>query len=300
MSGIRSICANMLLAFFLLSCDGNKAADAGKKSPAQEAKKKKKDDWNKEAPSTDIAIRQKWEVPAILKEVSGIAFLGNNQFACVQDEAGVIFILNTSTGKIDKQVTFGAAADYEGIAMVGRTAYVVRSEGKIFEVDNIDRKPPRIREYSTGLTKKNNVEGIAYDQKQNRLLLVIKGAEAGTKDYKGIYAFNLQTKKFVAEPVFKINLHDSLLANYKGENLNKALRPAEIAIDPVTGLIYLIEASNPQLFILNNDGSLKLRYKLDETVFGQPEGLTFSPSGDLYISNEGKKEKGNILKVQLR
>jgi DNA-binding beta-propeller fold protein YncE len=104
----------------------------------------------------------------------------------------------------------------------------------------------------------------------------------------------------VAEPVFKLNLKDPQLANYKGKNPANALQPAEVAIHPTTGAIYLTEASNPQLFILNADGTIKSRYKLDDKVFTQPEGITFSPSGELYISNEGKKENGNILKVQLK
>ena len=300
MKSINKKFGSLLLVFFFLSCDTIQADDSGKVTTQNEKKKSKKAKSPKEAASAAVKVIQKWEVPTILREVSGIAFLGKDQFACVQDEAGVIFIYNINTNKIDKQITFGAAGDYEGIAIVGRTAYVVRSDGKIFEVNNIDAPSPDINEYTTPLTAKNNVEGLTYDEKNNRLLLAIKGAETGTKDYKGIYAFDLKAKKLVAEPVFRLNFKDPLLANYKGKNPTNALQPAEIAIHPTTGAIYITEATNPQLFVLNADGTIQSRHKLDDKVFSQPEGITFSPSGELYISNEGKKENGNILKVLLQ
>jgi len=35
---------------------------------------------------------------------------------------------------------------------------------------------------------------------------------------------------------------------------------------------------------------------LDPVLFNQPEGLTFAPNGDLYISNEGGEGVATILK----
>src|SRR5688572_863103 len=65
--------------------------------------------------ATDIQISQKWEMPEILKEVSAIAYVDAQRFACVQDELGKIFIFNTSTKKIEKEIAFGDTGDYEGI-----------------------------------------------------------------------------------------------------------------------------------------------------------------------------------------
>ena len=42
---------------------------------------------------------------------------------------------------------------------------------------------------------------------------------------------------------------------------------------------------------------LKKRYSLHEDDFEQAEGLTFSENGRLFISNEGKGGKANILEV---
>jgi hypothetical protein len=53
------------------------------------------------------------------------------------------------------------------------------------------------------------------------------------------------------------------------------------------------------LLILDKAGSIKELYQLDQNEFSQPEGISFSPTGDLFISNEGKKEPGNIMRVKI-
>jgi hypothetical protein len=42
-------------------------------------------------------------------------------------------------------------------------------------------------------------------------------------------------------------------------------------------------------------GNVEHAIYLDESIFPQPEGITFSPHGDLYISNEGLYQPGSII-----
>ncbi|HYH16158.1 MAG TPA: hypothetical protein VD794_13105, partial [Flavisolibacter sp.] len=193
----------------LASTSINQAKDDKDK---KDKKKKDKDKNDEEAlvASDEIRIVQKWELPSELTEISGIAYLENNQFACVQDELGQIFIYNTATKKVDKVIPFGEAGDYEGIAVAGNTAYVMRADGKLFEATNFLEGKPSVKQYATPLTAKQDVEGLAYDKKNNRLLIAIKGNEPNTKDYKGIYAFDLKAKQMAADPVYKVDLTDAI------------------------------------------------------------------------------------------
>ncbi len=44
----------------------------------------------------DIKIISRWDLPSELLEISGIAYIDATHFACVQDEAGTIYIYNTA------------------------------------------------------------------------------------------------------------------------------------------------------------------------------------------------------------
>lgn len=244
-----------------------------------------------------VEIHQKWELPAILKEISGIAMMENDRIACIQDEEGIIFIYNLKTSKIEHRIEFGEPGDYEGIALVGPTAYILRSDGIIFEVEDFENKPAPANKYTIPIKGKYDFEGLCYDKQNNRLLLSIKDFDED--EFKPIYAFNLNTKQLEPDPVFKIDFNDPVFNVLELKRSHKMLRPTEIGIHPVTGNIYVLEAKNPKLLILNPSGKPLRLYVFKEEQFSQAEGMSFSKEGKLYISNEGNQQPGNILQILL-
>ena len=52
------------------------------------------------------------------------------------------------------------------------------------------------------------------------------------------------------------------------------------------------------LMVLDRNGKVLDLQDLDNKLFLQPEGICFSPQGDLFISNEGRGGKGYILKFK--
>lgn len=246
----------------------------------------------------DIKIRHVWDVPEILKEISAISYIDEHRFACIQDELGKIFIYNTDTGKIEKEITFGESGDYEGLALNENTAYVLRADGQIFEISNYMFDNRTTKEHQTPLTKKQDTEGLAFDKENNRLLVAIKESDPDSESYKGIYEFDLNTYKMKTQPVLKIDLDNPAFDGIKsGKKSDSKMQPSEIGIHPQTGNIYITDGAKPKLLIMDKSGKIISLAELKDKEFSQPEGLTFSPEGRLFISNEGSKKPGNILEI---
>ncbi len=247
--------------------------------------------------SKKVDILQKWELPEILEEISGIAMIDEDRIAAVQDEEGKIFIYNLQTSNIESQFDFNGSGDYEGIAVVDETAYVLESDGTLYEVSNFQTANGKIKKYSTSLHEKYNFEGLTYDKKNNRLLLAIKDID--DDNFKPLYSFDLNSKQLNKEPVIKINLKDTIFNQLDQKKSHRLLRPSEIGIHPNTGDYYILEGVNPKILIMDPEGNLKKLHILNNDQFRQAEGITFSPTGEVFISNEGKGGFGNILKVSL-
>jgi len=283
------IAATILLSGFIWKDDIKKLFIAG-----DGIKKHERQERNENA-SAEITIKAQWDLPAILREVSGIVYLGNDRFACVQDELGTIFIFNKVSRQIEKEITFTGPGDFEGIAIKGNTAYVIRADGMLFEVD-MDTK--KTKEHKIASTTVQNIEGLCYDSKNNRLLLAGKDEDPALPGYKGIYAFSISKNIFLTEPIFKIALENEKLTNRKTKK-NRSLTPSAIGIHPLTNDLFIIDGPKARLLILDNAGNIKSPYELGQR-FAKPEGITFTSQGDIYISNEGKKNAANIIQVEIR
>lgn len=245
-----------------------------------------------------VEIIEKWDLPDILEEVSGIAYMEDGKIACIQDEDGFIFIYDLESATLEREIEFAADGDYEGIALVGSTAYVLRSDGTLFEVRNFESDHPKTLEHSLDFPSNYNFEALGYDQRNNRLLAGIKNKTE--KGFRSIYGFDLGTKKIMDQAVYKIYFNHPVFNILDRKPSDKMLRPSEITIHPENGRIYILEAVNPKLLVLDSLGIPERLYIFNKEQFRQAEGLTFGPSGELFISNEGKGGSGNILSISLR
>jgi hypothetical protein len=237
---------------------------------------------------------KKWELPVILREVSGIVLINEREVACVQDELGVIFIYDLVINKIIKEIDFSIPGDFEGITVVGNTAYVLRSDGVLFEVENYMGQPS-VTEHQVLTGASLNLEGLCYDFKSNSLLIVPREFETSDFTKKGVYAFDLSSRKMSKEPIMHIDLNDPKLLPYASRKSKEAFIPSEIAVNPVSGNIYVSDARNGLIMIKNSKGETLKVEPLNKRVFQKTEGIAFSTSGDMYLSNEGKKSAPNII-----
>ncbi|HET7898550.1 MAG TPA: hypothetical protein VFL47_12780, partial [Flavisolibacter sp.] len=74
--------------------------------------------------------------------------------------------------------------------------------------------------------------------------------------------------------------------------------PSAVAVHPVSGDIYVLSTRKTKgLAQYSRDGKILGFQEIDKDLMPQPEGLCFSPNGEMYISTEGKGgEPGKILK----
>lgn len=245
-------------------------------------------------------------LPDTLREVSGITLMDDHRVACVQDENGIIFIYNFENGVLEKHYTFAPDGDYEGIARVGDTLYVLRSDGFLFE--SIKARPAVA--IPTGIPAPNN-EGLCYDRAHHRLLIASKvkpGKGPEQKDSRLIYAFDLRSRRMSAQPAFEfrvpalkqfVKARSIALPDKEKKNGNRQevfrFTPSAIAIHPVSQKLYLISSTDHLLFVFDAAGSAEEVVKLDPQRFNKPEGMSFLDNGDLLITNEGQHKKPSLL-----
>jgi hypothetical protein len=248
-----------------------------------------------------VKITRSWELPPILRNISAIHYIGSEKMACLQDEIGSIFIFNLDSGKIEKEIPFGPPGDYEGLVTVNKDAYVACADGRILEIRDYNSEKPEVIEYGTHLTVDENVNGLCHDRKNKRLLVSIKGNGEGNQTYKGIYAFNITNKRMPVKPAVKIDLRNRVFTNLQAKNIQTLFQPSDIAISPVSGLLYVIDGTRVQLLRMRLSENIRDLYELNREKFNQPEGISFTPSGELFIASKGvREEPGMLLQVRIK
>jgi hypothetical protein len=253
-----------------------------------------------------------YHLPLSLKEISGITSTGESSIACIQDENGIIFIYDLLKREVIKSLSFYGNGDYEGITLVDKSIYILRSDGMLFEVSGFESENYKTLIYQTDIPEKD-VEGLCFDRSANRLLIAPKSEPAknsGNKDKRFIYAFDLKSKKLIRNPVFVFDL--VLIKKFAMENSIKVpknegkkgdkkepdieFKPSAIGIHPITNKLYLISGMEKLLFIFDTKGNIEYIAKLDKDLFNQPEGITFLKNGDMLISNEGQNKNPKLLR----
>lgn len=216
-----------------------------------------------------------------LKEISGISHYADNQVICVNDEYGQLFIYDFKKQEITDTLDFDTEGDYEAVEFVNNIAYVLQSNGQIIafnvltkDLKTFDCRQDEVEEY----------EGLGYEPKTNCLLLAAKEM----KGDKTIYQFDLKNERLSEK--FKISKNDISKNGKDG----KEFKPSGIAVHPISEDIYVLASAGKKLLVFNSVGKIQFQYNLDKDQFPQPEGICFTPSGELIIASEGKNGQASI------
>lgn len=247
-----------------------------------------------------------------LVEVSGLAYnIKESTLMVVNDELGYIYEIDKDNGSILTKKKFANFGDYEGIEFMNDDLIVCRSNGFIYMYDQEHEDTYKMIQLS--VTSKNNIEGITYDADNNQILLACKGVPTvpdlieNTKG-KLVCIYDIESENLLEEPFILIKdkhlkksvdkIYDGLgLTDNQLEKLKKRVEgfaPSGLAIHPINGELYILSAQKSLIVVVDKEREIKHIHFLDQDLHVQPEGICFTPSGDMYVSNEGKSGSAKI------
>lgn len=230
-----------------------------------------------------------------IKEISGLIWENTkNEFIAHNDESGKIFFLDRDSKSIKREYEFGKKGDYEDIALVGTTPYVLRSDGSIFRITADSANANVMKGEDLGkptLEGTVDFESMYYDTSRHALILVCKNCKVDNKATVSAFAYYVDSIGFVSKPVFTI---DAAKVEELSPVETSKFQPSAARINPRLNKLFIISSAANLLVVADPDGKVESVHRLAPKLFPQPEGLTFNKSGDMYISNEGVTGKSTI------
>jgi len=235
-------------------------------------------------PGYDLNNPYKVNLRTELDEISGIQYYAKDtSIFAVTDDKGSLYKIHLSGNLAIEKWKFSKGQDYEDLSLVDSTFYVLASNGNITAFKFLLSEGLLTDTYSLNKGGKNEFEILYSDTAAGKLVVICKDCENDTKKAVTAYSFDPKSKTFAGTPFFTINSEE--IADKGGMDKIK-FKPSAAGINPKTNELFIISSINKALVVMDRNGNVKSVYPLDPKIYKQPEGLTFTPSGDLIISNE--------------
>lgn len=246
-----------------------------------------------------------------LEEISGIALLNEQTVLAIQDELGCLFWLDVATESVTRRLYFAEKADYEDLAIVGDSVYVLQASGRLHRIPlQSDSTQVQSQVVESGLAQGYDTEGLVYDARQNALWIACKDSPMPKKIsryQREIFAFSLSSHQLRPQLTLTTQAIDQYLTSIEPERAQSIrqrlsalkqpiIEPSALAFHPQSGDVYVVSATSQLLAIVQPGGQIAHIEPLPEAIFEQPEGIAFSPQGDLWMASEGKKRKARIYR----
>ena len=240
----------------------------------------------------DLSTPEKFLMPEELDELSGISYFSDPQILyAVNDEEGKIYQIELGKNNKTKPFKFTKKGDFEDLASDGQYWYALKSSGKLLRIFQPFTDSFQVREFEYP-EKKNEFEAVFFDPVKKKIIMLCKLCSPSADGKIPAYSLDTVNSAFVYEPEYSPD--SNVLKKIIGKT-HASIRPSGAAFHPITGELYILSIHDRMLLIMK-DGILKNAYSLPKKTFRQPEGITFSPNGDMYISNEAVEAIANVLK----
>ncbi len=230
----------------------------------------------------DFASPMVIDLPVYLDEISGLAYYPKDTSVFgVIDEDGILFKIPIMDPSETTEWVFDKPRDFEDLILVDSTFYALVSNGDIVRIDfQGDSIHTQKAQFSSSSGKKTNEFESIYED-AGKIVIMCKECEDDKKSKVSTYIFDPVSLKYSEHisismaPIAKRIQDDKL-----------ALKASAAAKNPITKDLYLVSSIEKVIVILDSTGTFKELYKLNPKIYKQPEGISFTPAGDLIISNE--------------
>ncbi len=241
---------------------------------------------------------ERFKVRESLQEISGLVYNGDeSNFIANNDEQGKLFQVGLRTTDPYPSWKFGKGGDYEEVVRAGDNWLVLKSNGTMYKVAGLFTDSTDSEAFHLPVHGKREFEAAYYDAGKNTTFIICKNCEEDKGEKAtSVYAFRMDSLRYDSAAAFRFQNKD--IPGLK-ESPSKHFRPSAAAVHPVENRVYIVASINRLLVIADLDGTVLEAHPLPRKHFSQPEGITFAPNGDMYISNEGDEENtADILKFK--
>ncbi len=225
-------------------------------------------------------------LPTAIDEISGLSYYAKDKSVfAISDETGLLYKITPGPQTKITTWKFSKKADFEDVVLHDSTFYILKSNGAINVVKFAGNNSITDQEIEFPYGKKNEFETLYYNDVFKKMILICKDCDQDNKKSLTTFSFDPATLTY-SDSSFSIDVKE--IAKKMGVDKFR-FKPSAAAINPITHELFIISSVNKLLLVLDPDNTVNGCYKLNPGLFKQPEGLTFSETGKLIISNESAK-----------
>ncbi len=242
----------------------------------------------------DVDSFQQWKLPKRLREISGLGATADGRLFAHGDEIATVHQLDYQDGKLVKSFSLGSSAegdplrgDFEGIALRENGLYLITSQGILYQSQiGGDGSIVPYQTFNTGASELCEVEGLAFHQQTDMLLIACKKLRA--REFKGhvvVLQWSPQTRQLDEERTLTVSK----------KSVGGSFSPSGITISPRNGNLILVAAQQRKLLEVSLTGDVKNVFSLHmEGYHRQTEGIELLSQGTLILADEGGKKRGRL------